>query len=191
MRPARVCCCCASGWKCWSGTPPAALAPRLADARGIAEGAVGELRRIVAALSPAVLERLGLAAALRNLLARFAPCTEPQVRARITAPSGLARPQEEAIYRVAQEALQNVAKHSGATRVMFFARFDDRRVRLRVADNGAGFEQKKAGNKPTSFGLAGMRERAALIAARSQSARLRQRRADRARIATSWRKGGR
>jgi NarL family two-component system sensor histidine kinase LiaS len=86
-----------------------------------------------------------------------------ELRERIAAPPDLSRRQQEAIYRVAQEALQNIVKHSGATRVMFSLRSDDRRIRLRVADNGAGFQEEKTGNKPTSFGLAGMRERAALI----------------------------
>ncbi len=139
------------------------LSARIAGAREIAEHTIGELRRIVAALSPAVLDRLGFAAALRNLLARFRAMHPAQVRSRIAAPRGLPRGDEEAIYRVAQEALQNVVKHSGATRVMFALDSDDRRVRLRVADNGAGFQEAIARNKPASFGLAGMRERAALI----------------------------
>jgi signal transduction histidine kinase len=142
---------------------PAELAARIAGAREIAESAVVELRRIIGALSPAVLERMGLTAALRNLLARFRTMHPAELRARIAAPAGLSRSQEEAIYRVAQETLQNIVKHSGATRVMFSLESDDRKTRLRVTDNGAGLQQEMAGNKPTSFGLAGMRERAALI----------------------------
>jgi signal transduction histidine kinase len=142
---------------------PAELAARIAGAREIAEHTVGELRRILAALSPAVLERLGLAAALRNLLARFRTMHTAALRARIAAPAGLSRLEEETIYRVAQEALQNIVKHSAATRVMFSLESDDRRIRLRIVDNGAGFQKEKAGSKPTSFGLAGMRERVALI----------------------------
>ena len=67
------------------------------------------------------------------------------------------------IYRVAQECLQNVAKHSGATSVNVFLRSTDKKIRLSVRDNGAGFCADQALSKPRSFGLAGMRERALLL----------------------------
>jgi two-component system sensor histidine kinase NreB len=67
------------------------------------------------------------------------------------------------VYRIAQESLQNIAKHSQATRVNVFLRTTDKHIRLSVRDNGAGFSADKAWNKPKSFGLAGMRERAALL----------------------------
>jgi len=138
---------------------------RLAGARGIAERTVEELRRIVAALSPAVLERLGLRSALRQLAARFHQMHPAEIRVRISGswkePS---RQSQEVIYRVAQESLQNIAKHSQATRVNLFVQSTDKRIRLSVADNGAGFQKEAALSKPMSFGLAGMRERAALLA---------------------------
>jgi signal transduction histidine kinase len=59
--------------------------------------------------------------------------------------------------------LQNIAKHSRAKRVIFSLRVADKGIRLSVTDNGAGFCADAAENKPTSFGLAGMRERAALM----------------------------
>jgi two-component system sensor histidine kinase NreB len=73
------------------------------------------------------------------------------------------RQQEEAVYRVAQESLQNCAKHSQATRVNLSLLFADKGIRLRVADNGVGFCTETARNKPMAFGLAGMRERATLV----------------------------
>jgi signal transduction histidine kinase len=72
-------------------------------------------------------------------------------------------PTQEVIYRVAQECLQNIAKHSGATQVNLSLRSADKSIRLSVADNGAGFCAETARNQPMSFGLAGMRERAALL----------------------------
>jgi signal transduction histidine kinase len=143
---------------------PAPLAAKLRAARGVAEGAVVELRRVVAALSPAVLEQLGLNAALRHLAERFRKAYPAELSLRIpSAPERLPRQTEEVIYRVAQECFNNIAKHSQATRVMLSLRSVDRRVRLRVADNGAGFCTETGKNKPLSFGLAGMRERAALL----------------------------
>lgn len=142
---------------------PESLKLRLAEARAIAEGSVCELRRIIAALSPAVLERLGLEPAIRQLAARFRnlhPCT---VRARISLPAEpIALPAQEVIYRVVQESLQNIARHSQATDVNLSLRPADMSIRLCVSDNGAGFCAETAG-KPMSFGLEGMKERAALL----------------------------
>jgi signal transduction histidine kinase len=143
---------------------PEALAARLRAARQVAERTIVELRRVVAALSPAVLERLGLRAALRHLGERFLKLHACEWRVRISGPcERLSRQQEEAVYRVAQESLQNCAKHSQATRVNLSLRSTDKGIRLRVADNGAGFCTDTAKNKPMAFGLAGMRERAALM----------------------------
>jgi signal transduction histidine kinase len=145
------------------GAPPG-MRPGLAETRGIAEQTVVELRRIIAALSPAVLERLGLKAALRQLVARFGKMHPAQVRLRIAANSdGIPRQIQEVIYRVAQESLQNVAKHSKATHVNLFLQSADKRIRLSVRDNGAGKSEKPEASKPPTFGLAGMRERAALL----------------------------
>jgi len=143
---------------------PAPLRPRLAETRAIAERAVAELRRLVAALSPAVLERLGLKSALRQLAARFGKTHPAGLRLRIS-PSceHLPMPTQEVIYRVAQECLQNIAKHSRATQVNISLGRADKSIRLSVADNGAGYCAETAQNQPMSFGLAGMRERAALL----------------------------
>jgi signal transduction histidine kinase len=143
---------------------PQALAPPLREAREVIERTIVELRRIVAALSPSVLERLGLASALRQLAARFRKMHPGRLRLRLAGlPARLPRRVEEIVYRVAQESLQNVAKHSGAGRVMLSLRTSDRNIRLSVADNGAGFGTDVAKRKPASFGLSGMRDRAALI----------------------------
>jgi len=142
----------------------AEMRPRLAEARGIAERTVEELRRIVAALSPAVLERLGLEAAIRQLGSRFRKMHPAALSVRISgAWDGLSPQFQEIIYRVAQESLQNIAKHSQATRVNLLLQSTDKNIRLSVSDNGAGFVKEAAFGKPMSFGLAGMRERARLL----------------------------
>jgi signal transduction histidine kinase len=140
------------------------LRPRLLEAQVVAEHTVEEIRRIVAALSPALLERLGLAAAVRQLAARFQKMHSAEVRVRLSGNlDALLRPSQEVVYRVAQEALQNIAKHSQATRVNLLLQSTDKKIRLSVSDNGAGFAQETALSKPMSFGLAGMRERARLL----------------------------
>ncbi|HUI58327.1 MAG TPA: sensor histidine kinase [Bryobacteraceae bacterium] len=143
---------------------PAELRPHLAEARENAERTVEELRRIVAALSPAVLERLGLEAAIRQSVARFRKMHPAHVRVRISGPlRELSGPVQEVIYRVAQESLQNIAKHSQATHVNLSVHSTDKTIRLSVSDNGAGFSAETAESKPMSFGLAGMRERTVLL----------------------------
>jgi signal transduction histidine kinase len=65
-----------------------------------------------------------------------------------------------AVYRVVQEALTNVGKHARADRVDIDVEHDGGEMRLRVADNGRGFD---AARPASGFGLAGMRERVALL----------------------------
>jgi signal transduction histidine kinase len=143
---------------------PESLRPRLQESREVAERTVIELRRIVAALSPAMLERLGLPSALRQLTARFQKTHAASVRLRISVGSEPLPIQiQEVIYRVVQECLQNIAKHSGASDVNLLLQQADKRIRLSVSDNGAGFSAETAAGKPMSFGLAGMRERVALL----------------------------
>ena len=149
------------------GDAPAALRPRLRQAREVTQRAVEEIRRTIAALSPAVVERLGLAAALRQLTARFAKQYPAEFEVQIQGGfEGLARETAEVIYRVAQESFQNVLKHSGCTRVKLLLRSADKNIRLSVRDDGAGFSLETAAVKPMSFGLAGMRDRAALLGGR-------------------------
>jgi signal transduction histidine kinase len=141
---------------------PPRLRPELAVARVTTERIVAELRRIVAALSPAVLERLGLAAAIRQMAVRVGMACGAEVRLRIRGPAArLPLTVQEVVYRIAQEALQNAAKHAHANQINLSLDSTDKRVRLCVADNGAGFAVEAA--RPTGFGLRGMRERAGLL----------------------------
>jgi signal transduction histidine kinase len=143
---------------------PDFMRARLQEARGVADRTVTDLRRVVAALSPALLERLGLGPALRQLAARFRKMHPAQLRLRISVPcEPLPMPIQQVIYRVAQECLQNIAKHSQATHVNLSLLAADKSIKLSVSDNGAGFSAETVGNKPMSFGLAGMRERAAIL----------------------------
>jgi signal transduction histidine kinase len=144
------------------GADPAMRA-KLQDARSALDRTVVELRRIIAALSPAVVERLGLARALHLLAERFGKTRSSGVRVRISGRlEDLPPSLQQVVYRVAQEALQNVAKHSQATVVKLSVLRADKVIRTRISDNGLGF-QVGVTAKPMSFGLAGMRERAALL----------------------------
>jgi signal transduction histidine kinase len=147
----------------------AEMLSQLAEARAITEHTVDELRRIIAALSPSVLERLGLVSAIRQLATGFRKMHAASIRVRVSGVwEHLSQRRQETIYRVAQESLQNIVKHSHATRVNLQLQSADQMIRLSVSDNGAGFvpkvaASKPAASKPMSFGLSGMRERVALL----------------------------
>jgi signal transduction histidine kinase len=142
---------------------PDSLRPRLAEARELTAHTAVELRRIVAALSPSGLDRLGVVPAIRQLAARFQRRHTADVRLRLAPAAHPPGPVAEVVYRVAQESLANIAKHSRATRVNLSLVASDMNLRLCVRDNGAGFNAEKAWSKPASFGLSGMRERAGLL----------------------------
>ena len=146
---------------------PRELQAPVAEARSGVERSIGELRRTIAALSPAVLERLGLEPALRQLGVRLHRVHPMRVGIRVAHNLPvLTDAAAEAIYRVAQECLQNAVRHSQASRVNLSLSVADKKIRLTVADNGIGFDAEAAFGKPMSYGLAGMRERAALLGGR-------------------------
>jgi signal transduction histidine kinase len=148
----------------WERKAPEPVAAGLKDCRVLAENAVVELRRIIAALSPTALERLGLRSALGHLVRQFRKLYPASVRTRIQGNlEAVPRHLQEGIYRAAQECLQNVAKHSRANTVNVSLHVSDRGIRLRVTDNGAGFRPDTANGKRKSFGIRGMGERAALL----------------------------
>jgi signal transduction histidine kinase len=139
------------------------LATGLSEARELTEKTIVEIRRLISALSPAVLEQLGLAPALRQLRTRFRRVHKAQVTLQLGPLRNLSRQTASAMYRLVQECLNNIAKHSGASRVNISLHSVDRELRLRVEDNGVGFHPEEALSKRDSFGLAGMRQRVALL----------------------------
>ncbi|MEZ2354746.1 PAS domain S-box protein [Caballeronia sp. RCC_10] len=121
------------------------------------------LRRIAADLRPPCLDDLGLTAALEWLADSFQRRYGIKVRLAVHGePEGLNELTVLSLYRIVQEALSNVARHSGASEVSIDLSKDDRFCRLRMSDNGVGLP---LGEKLRSdaFGLIGMRERAAQI----------------------------
>jgi two-component system, NarL family, sensor histidine kinase UhpB len=145
-------------------TAPEPLRQSLAEARELTEPTIAEIRRIIAALSPAVLEQLGLAAALRQMANWFRGIYPGRVRLDLSSPLGaLPKETEIAAFRLVQECFHNIAKHSEASMVNLSLHRTDGLLRLNVEDDGVGFEVKGALEKQNSFGLVGMRERVALL----------------------------
>jgi len=139
---------------------------KLKEARDLTERTILEMRRLIAALSPAVLEQLGLGAALRQLVNRFRRLHPIRVRLLLGRLGRLPQHTEIIVYRLVQECCNNIAKHSGANSVNISVSSADGWVRLAVEDNGVGFEVEEALARKDSFGLSGMRERVALLGGR-------------------------
>jgi signal transduction histidine kinase len=139
---------------------------KLRETRDLTERTILEMRRLIAALSPAVLEQLGLGAAMRQLVNRFRRLNPVRVKLLLTKLGRLPQHTEIIVYRLVQECCNNIAKHSGASSVNISVSSADGLVRLAVEDNGVGFRVEEALARKDSFGLSGMRERVALLGGR-------------------------
>lgn len=136
---------------------------KLAETRDLTERTILEMRRLIAALSPAVLEQLGLGAALRQLVNRIRGMHPCRVRLQLSRIGSLPHNTEVIIYRLVQECCNNIVKHSQAEHVNISVTSSDGKVKLNVEDNGLGFKVEEAMSQRDSFGLSGMRERVALL----------------------------
>jgi signal transduction histidine kinase len=142
----------------------------LHELEGIAEQTIENLRRTTRALRPVYLEDLGLVTALEMLARETESASNVKVTfQKLGSEKRLAAPVELALYRMAQEALNNVARHALATQAKLVIHFWNTKIEMQISDNGVGF---KAPNTPADFapsghfGLLGMYERADLIGAR-------------------------
>ena len=129
-----------------------------------------DVDELVWELRPTALDDLGLRAALTNYIQEWAQRTgiAAELHTSGLLDERLASEVETALYRIGQEALNNVAKHSGAHRVEVILERRSDNVLLIVEDDGVGFEQPENGTAGSGFGLVGMRERANLVGAHLQ-----------------------
>ena len=122
------------------------------------------VRAMIYDLRPPTLSELGLSVAMRTYAADFEARYGVRVDCTLDAAETDLLPQQElAIYRVMQEALQNVHKHSQASTVRLEWKREPTRWVLRCEDDGIGFDLVKAARRKRSVGLLSMRERAELI----------------------------
>jgi signal transduction histidine kinase len=142
------------------------LEQRLKNLQSLAETALEEARRLSRGLRPSLLDDLGLGPALErialeirsnhpiDLILDVEEITDERVSGEI----------ETAIFRIVQEALANVVRHSGATRAEVRVWKDRKDIRARVADNGAGIEPEFLSSQRIGhLGLTGMKERATIL----------------------------
>jgi signal transduction histidine kinase len=113
-------------------------------------------------LRPRWLDDLGLADTMKWLAEEFQEMTEIKTRTVIGRDLALDKQLSIAIYRIFQEALTNIFRHSKASRVQVSLKQVGGQIVLTVADNGVGVSRKQISN-PKSFGIIGMRERAQFL----------------------------
>jgi signal transduction histidine kinase len=144
------------------------LAARLEDSNALLRNTVDAIRNVMAELRPHTLDEYGLPAALRSLAAGFSKRTGIQVIFKgDPARTGLPKTVDLAMFRIVQEALNNIAKHSSADRVEIAVSRWNGHALLSVRDNGIGFDARKVESSESSgWGLRIMRERAEAVGAR-------------------------
>jgi signal transduction histidine kinase len=128
----------------------------------ISQQALREMRLLVYELRPLVLRREGLAGALQQRLDAVEKRAGVDARLLVEGEGELPSPVEEALYRIAQEALNNALKHASANNVTVYVRSRDGLVELEVVDDGVGFDLS-AVEERGGLGLTSMRERAEKI----------------------------
>ncbi|MGB7288135.1 MAG: ATP-binding protein, partial [Salaquimonas sp.] len=122
--------------------------------------AISEIRRISMALRPSILDDMGLATALKSLGSDFTERTGIEVIVEAENIGSLLSDMEKTtLYRIAQEALTNVAKHSNATDVMITLEKKKHQVALKVTDNGNGLQFNQVNFNESRLGINNMRER--------------------------------
>jgi len=144
----------------WEQTPAQARA-LLIKALATARSGLAETRRAVQALRASPLDDLGLALAIRNLAESTAARTGAALKLKIDEELSLASELEQDIYRIAQEALANVAEHAKARQIAVDFEQQAETVELVITDDGLGFDINKL-ERVGHYGLPGMRERAKL-----------------------------
>jgi len=118
-----------------------------------------EARLAIGGLRPPVLDDLGLAGGLASLV-KSVPGL--QIAAELS-DERLTEPIEIALYRIAQEALQNVVKHAAATSALVIFSVRGSMARLEVRDDGAGFNPREQQTSESGYGLTSMAQRAELV----------------------------
>jgi len=143
------------------GPASAAARPFLRDARRTAADNLAEARAMVAALGPPDLRDASLPAALGQLIDRIGPELGVEPALTVTGPPRpLAANDEVVLLRATQEALTNVRKHARASQVSVELDYRPDSVRLRITDDGRGFDPAA---RLAGFGLSGMRARVAQV----------------------------
>jgi signal transduction histidine kinase len=144
------------------------LGSRVQRLQELATQTARDLHRVAVELRPAALDDLGLVKAIRALTETWSTRygIDVDFEAGQYQPAGISSEIETILYRIIQEALNNVAKHSGATRVALVLRHTADHVHAIIEDDGRGFDARVAsqsGNGSARLGLLGIEERLGMV----------------------------
>ena len=135
----------------------------LASMTNIIDGTIRMVRKIITDLRPEILDEVGLAEALQWYGGEFSKRTSISIRFTIFPKKfDVDKKQTTELFRIFQEILANIAKHSNASKVVVFLKKENELLTLRVKDDGIGIKETDMANK-NSFGILGIRERAKLM----------------------------
>ena len=139
------------------------VAGRIASSRELAETALAEVRQLSHVLRPQMLDELGLEPTLRWLARTFQKRTGIEVEVAFAGSATHRRPDlETLVYRLVQEALTNVARHSGARAATVTLSREPERLVVRIEDRGEGFRPEEllsASDEERGFGIRAMKDR--------------------------------
>jgi signal transduction histidine kinase len=134
------------------------LESNLQEVRNMSREAMYDMRLLVFELRPFMLETEGLVSALRARLAAVEGRSGLKTEVLVENERRLPIKMEEQLYRIAQEALNNVVKHAGATQVQVQLTYDESTVSMEMSDDGKGFAPEEV-SQSGGFGLQGIHER--------------------------------
>jgi signal transduction histidine kinase len=132
----------------------------------MARGALAEMRALIFQLRPAALEEQGLITALQKHIESVKAKEHLDIEFDVFGERRLSNEHEQTLYRITQEALNNIMKHAQASKVLIKLTIDDQQAELAIHDNGVGFNPQEVVNSGNterkSLGMISMRERAEL-----------------------------
>jgi len=141
-----------------------AIGEQLDEIGSSASEAIDEVREIAHNLRPVLLDRLGLTKALESMLRKVAASNRTRFTYDIAPLEGaFPKDAEVNLYRIIQETVNNIAKHSGATEAGIHITRANGAILVVVRDNGKGFDTMEAAARTGGFGLIGIAERARIL----------------------------
>jgi len=145
---------------------PEKVKEELHDLKAMVKESLQEVRKIIFNLRPMVLDDLGLIPTLRRFISELQKHTKLTIELVVLGGDNQRLPNtlEVAVFRIIQEALNNICKHAQAQRCLVKLEMLPKRLHILVSDDGCGFDPDLSANAKTeSFGLLGMRERVELL----------------------------
>ncbi|MCD6360275.1 MAG: hypothetical protein J7M38_05360 [Armatimonadetes bacterium] len=129
------------------------IARRITEIQRNLEQAVNQVRALSQELNPSIVERAGLRAALEQLADRYREMSSIAVRVAFDSSVRLPAQAAVALYKIAEHALDNVARHSGTRQAELLVRPAGEGVTLEISDGGRGFQPEEAAANPAGLGL--------------------------------------